>query len=220
VHQPSTLLPRTAHLPALSGDRHDFNVVARFERATGWLHGTMSWFATYGVVLLAVALVIGWWLGRRESSSKRVATAVWGAIAAVIALGIGQAISSAVNEKRPFVAIPGVHPLIHHAADAGFPSDHATAAGAVAVALLFVSWRLGLSAVVIALVIAFSRVYVGIHFPQDVAAGLALGGCVALVGIAVVVPLMSRIVRWLGGTPLRPLVAAAPAQVRVDPSTR
>jgi undecaprenyl-diphosphatase len=180
----------------------------------------MSWFATYGVILLAVALVIGWWLGRRESSSRRVATAVWGAIAAVIALEIGQVISSAADEQRPFVAIPGVHPLIHHAADAGFPSDHATAAGAVAVALLFVSWWLGLSAVVIALVIAFSRVYVGIHFPQDVAAGLALGGCVALLGIAVVVPLMSRVVGWLADTPLRPLLAAAPTQVRVEPSTR
>jgi membrane-associated phospholipid phosphatase len=98
--------------------------------------------------------------------------------------------------------------LVSHANDAGFPSDHATAAGAVAAGLFFVSWRLGLVTTVWAALIAFSRIYVGVHFPQDVAAGLALGAVVAIIGAFIVVPILTRIAEWLTRTPLRILVVA------------
>jgi undecaprenyl-diphosphatase len=194
--------------PTDSWDHSAFLDVNDFARDTSWLHGTMVWFATYGIVLLAVALVVGWWLGRREASARRVAIAVWGALGALLALVIAQPISHAVDEKRPFVAIPSALTLIHHGTDAGFPSDHASAAGAVAAALLFVSLRLGLVTLLISLLLAFSRVYVGVHYPKDVLAGLALGAVVVCIGVVVLVPLMARIVEWLERTPLRPLVAS------------
>ena len=192
----------------MSWDRHAFLDVNKFARHTSWLHGFMEFFAKYGVVFLAVALVAGWWISRRSSSSRGVTTSVWGVFAALIALAIAQPISHAVNETRPFVAIPSALTLIHHSTDAGFPSDHATAAGAVAAALVFVSWRVGVVAWVIALLLAFSRVYVGVHYPQDVLAGLALGAAVACIGVWLVVPLLNRITEWLQGTPLRPLITS------------
>jgi undecaprenyl-diphosphatase len=170
----------------------------------------MEFFAKYGVVLLAVTLVVGWWLSRQNSSPRKVTISVWGALAALIAVAIAQPISSGVDETRPFVAIPSALTLVHHATDPGFPSDHATASGAVAAALVFVSWRLGIIAWLIALVIAFSRVYVGVHYPQDVLAGLALGAVVACLGVWLLVPLLTRITEWLRGTPLRPLITAEP----------
>jgi len=72
-----------------------------------------------------------------------------------------------------------------------------------------VSWRLGAVTLLWSLIIAFSRVYVGVHFPQDVAAGLALGAVVAALGVFVVVPLLTRIAEWLTKTPLRPLIVSA-----------
>jgi undecaprenyl-diphosphatase len=168
----------------------------------------MVFFAKDGVVLLAVALLAGWWLSRRAASPRGVTTAVWGALAALIAVAIAQPISSAVDERRPFVAIPSALTLIHHATDPGFPSDHSTAAGAVAAALVFVSWRLGVITWVLAVIIAFSRVYVGVHYPQDVLAGLALGAAVASLGVWLVVPLLNRITERLQRTPLRPLITA------------
>lgn len=190
-------------------DRHAFLDINDFARDTSWLHGVMEFFAKDGIVLMAVALVVAWWLGRAARSPHKVAAAVWGALGALIALAIAQPISSAVDERRPFVAIPGALSLIHHSTDPGFPSDHATAAGAVACAVFFVSWQLGAITTLFALIIAFSRVYVGVHYPQDVLAGLALGAAVVAVGYFTVVPLMTRIAQWLTTTPLRPLITAA-----------
>ena len=120
--------------PTVSGDEHDFRVVNDFARDTAWLHGVMKFMAQQGIVLLAVALVAAWWLARRDRSPRKVAIAVWGALAAVVAVGLVQPIADAADEQRPFAVMPHVLKLIPHAADVGFPSDHSTAAGAVAAA--------------------------------------------------------------------------------------
>jgi undecaprenyl-diphosphatase len=73
-----------------------------------------------------------------------------------------------------------VHLFSQHAADPGFPSDHATAAFAIAVALLLRSRRWGAVALVAATVLALTRVAMGIHYPTDVLAGAAVGALAAL----------------------------------------
>lgn len=197
-------------LPALHGDLHDFRTVNDFAQETSWLHGVMVFIAKDGIVFFALALLVGWWLARRSRSPRGVALAVWGALAALVAVAVAQPISHTVDERRPF-QVAALHPLtlIHHSSDPGFPSDHATAAGAVAAALFFVSWRLGLITALAAVLLAFSRVYVGVHFPQDVAAGLALGAAVAVAGALALGPLLTRMAQLLTRTPLRPLVVAA-----------
>ena len=196
----------------MTGDRNDFNQVRHFANSTTWLHGFMEFMAKYGIVFLAIALLVGWWIGRQENSPRKVAIAVWSALAAIVALVLVQPIADAAREQRPFVNHPEVHKLIAHSADFGFPSDHATGAGAIAAGLLFLSWRLGLVTTVIAFLIAFSRVYVGVHFPQDVLAGLALGAAVAVIGIYLVVPLLTRILERLRRTPVRPLITSRPVE--------
>lgn len=95
--------------------------------------------------------------------------------------------------------------------DFSFPSDHATMAGAVAVGLLLANRRWGIPAAVAAALMAFTRVYVGAHYPSDVLAGLALGGSVAALGHVAVVPLLTRAGRSLSHTALRPLVSSVHA---------
>lgn len=205
-------------LPLISGDRSHFRTVNGFARDTAWLHGFMIFMAKDGIALFAIALLVGWWIARRQRSPRKVAIAVWGALAALIAVALVQPIASAADEQRPFVGHPGVLKLIPHAADTGFPSDHATAAGAIAAALFFISWQLGLISALLAAIVAFSRVYVGVHFPQDVVAGLALGAVVAVLGVFVIVPILARIAELLTRTRLRPLVVSGPGRVELSRS--
>jgi membrane-associated protein len=97
----------------------------------------------------------------------------------LIAVAVNQPIVHSVHEARPYTALPHILVLADRSTDPSFPSDHATMAGAVAVGLWFVSHRLSVVAAVAAVLMAFTRVYIGAHYPADVAAGLLLGGIVA-----------------------------------------
>jgi undecaprenyl-diphosphatase len=74
-----------------------------------------------------------------------------------------------------------VHLFAHHAADAGFPSDHTTAAFAIGIALVlrFRTW--GTIVLVLATLLAVTRVGMAIHYPTDVLGGAAIGALSALV---------------------------------------
>lgn len=117
--------------------------------------------------------------GARRRGGRRIAVAA--AASAATALAIGAVLSHLVDRARPFVADPGgVHQFAHHAADAGFPSDHATASFAIATAILLRDRRWGLVALALAAVLALTRVALGVHYPSDVLAGAALGSATAL----------------------------------------
>jgi undecaprenyl-diphosphatase len=147
--------------------------------------------ATLGIVFLAAH-------GRRYMSWRRASLAA--VLSAGLALAIGKLISELVDRARPFVVEPhGVHLFSGHAADPGFPSDHATAAFAIAVAILLRKRSWGIVALAAATVLSLGRVALGVHYPSDVLAGAALGSAVALLLWSP--PLRSRIDRladWIG----------------------
>lgn len=182
--------------------------INRLADRTGWAHSLFKANAGYGIALFAVLLLIAYIDGRQHDDLTAVAASVWAGAAALVALGIGQLIGGAVDRLRPYETMTNMHVLVDKTTDFSFPSDHATAAGAVAVGLLFANRRWGIVAAVLAVLMAFTRVYVGAHYPGDVLAGLALGGAVAAAGWFTVVPVLRRVAGWLAGTPLRPLVTA------------
>jgi undecaprenyl-diphosphatase len=183
--------------------------INRLADRTGWAHGLFKANAGYGIALSAVLLLVTYLDGRQHDDLTAVAASVWAGAAALVALGIGQLIGGAVDRLRPYETMSNVHVLVDKTTDFSFPSDHATVAGAVAVGLLFANRRWGIVAAVLAMLMAFTRVYVGAHYPGDVVAGLALGGLVAAIGWFTVVPVLRRLAVWLTGTPLRPLVTHA-----------
>ena len=184
-------------------DNSLFRWINRLANRTGWAHGFFTSYAKYGIVLFAILLVAAYLDGRQHDDLRAVAGSVWAAGAALVALGIGQLIGGAIDRARPYEAMTGVHLLVDKTTDFSFPSDHATAAGAVAVGLLLTNRRWGIVAAVLAIVMAFTRVYVGAHYPGDVIAGLALGGVVAAAGALLVVPLLTRIAERLSRTRFR-----------------
>lgn len=197
-----------------------FRDVNDFAKQTSWLHGVLSAYATYGVVLFAVLLVAGYLMARSSGSLPRVAAALWAAGGMGVAIALNQLVAHAADEPRPFVALPNVLTLVHHSADPGFPSDHAVMAGAVAAGLYFVSRLLGWVAAAAAIVIAFARVYIGVHYPQDVLAGLALGAVVVLLLGMLARPALVLILAAMARSPLRSMVTSHRPVVSVHPRVR
>jgi undecaprenyl-diphosphatase len=132
--------------------------------------------------LLFLAMLVGAFVlvgGHRRRDTRRAAVAA--GISAAVALAIGSVISGIVDRPRPFVADPSaVHLFAKHAADPGFPSDHATAAFAIAVALLLRKRAWGAIVLIFAAILAVGRVAMGVHYPSDVLGGAALGSLVAM----------------------------------------
>lgn len=128
------------------------------------------------VALLAVLFLAG---GKWASRNARHGVAAAG-FSAALALGIAQVISHIWERPRPYVAHPDVHLFISASPDPSFPSDHATAAFAIAVSIFLRNRRIGALALVMATILAVARVAVGAHYPGDVLGGAVLGTLCAL----------------------------------------
>ena len=80
-----------------------------------------------------------------------------------------------VARIRPFDVNTAVQLLISPPKDFSFPSGHTGAAFAAASALFFSKNRLWIPSLVLAILIAFSRLYLYVHYPTDVLGGILLG---------------------------------------------
>jgi len=178
-----------------------------FARHTTWLHAPALAYAKYGLVLFALLLAAGVLISRR-APSRVLAAAGWACLATLIALGFNQPLGHLFAEFRPYVTHPQILRLADVTTDFSFPSDHAVMGGAVAAGLLLVNRRLGLLAALAAALMAFTRVYIGAHYPWDVLGGLAFGSIVTVLGWLLLRRPLTAVTTWLRRQPgLRALFA-------------
>lgn len=187
-------------------DRHDYLVINGLARHSGWAHGPAVGYANYGAGLFALlalgALLWAWW----HRDGRAVVAAAWAPLAGLVALAVNQAPVHLLHEARPYAVMPSALVLISRSADPSAPSDHAVLAAAVATALWLAYPRLGALAWGLALLMAFDRVYVGAHYPSDVALGLVEGASVAILGALLTRPLLNFTRARLLRSPLAALV--------------
>ncbi|MDQ0777186.1 membrane-associated phospholipid phosphatase [Streptomyces aurantiacus] len=185
------------------------DVVDLAHRSPGWLDDVVSAWSTYGLAVFAVLMAVAWWRARRVGPADAV-TALAVPVIVVAAYGVNDVLKLLVREERPCQSLQVITLEACPApVDWSFPSNHTAIAAAVAMALLFVSRRLGAVAAVAACTMAASRVWVGAHYPHDVAAGLIVGALVAALAMVALRRRPDALVRWITGTWLRPLVLAS-----------
>lgn len=119
-------------------------------------------------------------------------------LGAAFALGIGAlitnvALKNAVARVRPYEVVPGLIRIIGQQHDFSFPSGHTCASFAAAVALYkTLPRRWGIACLVLAVLISFSRLYVGVHYPSDVLGGAVIGIFAGWAGAALAQRLKKR----------------------------
>ncbi len=85
-------------------------------------------------------------------------------------------IKNIVQRPRPFVSFTDIQILIPTPSEYSFPSGHTSSSfAAAAVFYRHLPKKLGVPSVVLAGLIGFSRLYVGVHYPTDVIAGVIMG---------------------------------------------
>ena len=146
--------------------------------------------AQYAILLIPLVLVIGWLRGARESRIGMLQAATAG----ILGLLIVQLICLAWPMPRPFMIGLG-HQFLAHAADSSFPSDHLTLWWSVAFSLMLqVRFRTtGTLLAIAGLPVAWSRIYLGVHFPLDMV------GALTVAAFSATVVQFGR--HWLAGVP-------------------
>ncbi|MEX6505099.1 phosphatase PAP2 family protein [Jiella sp. M17.18] len=140
--------------------------------------GLMIGASTVGVPLLVLLVACQWWVREDQRHTRHVLVA--SGLSFLLGLGLNQFILLFISRTRPYDA--GVtHLLVARSGDFSFPSDHATATFAIAAAFLSHGMpRRGGAFLAAAVLVAFSRVYVGTHYASDVLGGMATGIIAAL----------------------------------------
>jgi len=163
-------------------------VIARWDRAVveavqhlhwgpaDWCFEVLSDWWVKSLVIIGAGLVADLLERRRFPLG-----AALGAASYLAAEGLSTLLKGVFDRPRPSVVDPAVHPLVAVPNNGSMPSTHAASAFAAAVAVGFVHPRLRWPLIVLATLIAFSRVWLGVHYPTDVIAGAALGTAIAYV---------------------------------------
>ncbi|AFT84984.1 phosphatase PAP2 family protein [Paraburkholderia phenoliruptrix] len=146
-----------------------------------WLINAARFIADDVIYLVPLVLAALWLAGgeHRRAAAVRVCCVV------LLALGMNQLIGLGWMHPRPFMIGLG-HTFIEHAPDSSFPSDHGTVLASGALTLLLAGERrYGLAMLLAGFAVAWARIFIGVHFPLDMAGAVV----VACVAYAVVAPL-------------------------------
>ncbi len=132
-------------------------------------------FGTYLIWIEVVVVLV--WLARAH---KPLYTARFAALSLALSYIVGKAASLVWYDPRPFVE-GNFTPLIAHAANNGFPSDHMLLAAAMAATVTYFDRKWGAALWIMAILIGFSRVAAGVHHLADIAASAVIAVAVVMI---------------------------------------
>ena len=120
-------------------------------------------------------------------SKKYRVTGIMLAVGLIGSLLIGNIVlKPLVGRMRPFSIKEGIDLLINAPRDFSFPSGHTLSSVISATILLLREKKIGYAAAITAFLIAFSRLYLYVHFPTDVIAGAVIGVIIGFLSVRLV----------------------------------
>ena len=146
-------------------------------------------------LLYCMILLFAWfWLRGNYDIKKQILKAF---IFTSMAILISQCISHVYYHPRPFVMEVG-RTLIYHAPNGSFPSDHMLIFSSIAFSYLFSAQRkLGIFLLIMAWLVAWSRVYLGVHFPLDMLGAFLLAFALNFFGLSVWNHYKEKMMQWV-----------------------
>ncbi|MBF9070582.1 phosphatase PAP2 family protein [Streptacidiphilus fuscans] len=173
-----------------------FSSITGIAKDTQWLNEPLDLWTNAGLLVFAVLMLIGFLRARREETA-RLTLALAAPVSVAVAFAVAEVIKKMVAEVRPCYSMP--HAFIVDACpvrtDYAFPSGHTTAATSAVAALWLLDRQLAKIAAAFALFEAFTRVYLGDHYPHDV------------IGAAILAMPIAYLTSWLLGRYAQPVVA-------------
>jgi undecaprenyl-diphosphatase len=133
----------------------------------------LSYAGRLGLLWVAIALVLA-------ALYRRWGVLLLTVVAVALADWSATGLKALFDRDRPPLRVPEPEPLVRVPDTGSFPSGHAATSFAGATILARAFPRLAVPLYVLAAAVAFSRVYVGVHYPLDIVAGAGLGVLVAL----------------------------------------
>lgn len=133
----------------------------------------------YGLIWIIVSIIL------ILSASKKKYGYIM-VISFILCVLIGNAgLKPLVERVRPFEINKMIEILIAKPTDFSFPSGHTMSSFASAIILLYMDKRIGIFALLLAISIGFSRLYLFVHFPTDVLAGMVIGVIIGIISIKI-----------------------------------
>ncbi|MCU5223879.1 MULTISPECIES: undecaprenyl-diphosphatase [Bacillus] len=151
-----------------------FRAINDLGKQYSFLNPAIVFLAEYMVYILALIILAYWFTGSRKSRMM----VIQAMVAFVIAEVIGKIAGKFHLNYQPFAVLPDVNKLVDHAVDNSFPSDHTILFFSICFSFWLVRKKTGWLWLILALCVAISRIWVGVHYPFDVAVG-ALIGCIS-----------------------------------------
>ena len=130
----------------------------------------ITWLGDKGLLWIVLGLgILFFHKGKRDTGFRVLLALLLGLLICNLLL------KNAVGRIRPFVLNDAVQLLVTPPSDPSFPSGHTTAAVAAATVLICDHWKGRWIVLIVAILVAFSRLYLYVHFPTDVICGALIG---------------------------------------------